>query len=528
MNGDNVIDFAARRQASPENRADRALERDSTRAMEADGLLRTLRETKRLTKADQLALVSNLGHLIIQFDAQNSKATVKRILESNEWEKRKRYIRFPNEATSHLGRYAGSGGAFARIIERLIEVKVNGDVGRDQARSDTTRKALRGTSFLPPSPFRMPEGIDDADATQFATDMNKVLERLAEETDLAEFLALVSKHPIYPETAAWHAWNNSLRLQSELDPNPIYKWGWDTDEDEFEEWIPWWAPKCVIGHLYIPFRCKQLVVPEDGVAEIKKALGDTVSRYSEDYYSLLEPFLRPELKTQSTIYHRLPIWLIALPLPNKIVPCLYAALHLPGGFYPNQQYPTADDPVNPCFVGRIGEHLSTDAVYFPDNENDDYNSLYVHVSDTGITAIGTHIDGDIDNLKCDFLFISMSNDIPKWLRDHPVQRFLQLTMDFDAAKLFALSPRKFWGRKWESGDDTIFRPAFPDAVGQHTPGLRQDTIAAYLLRNMVDGDAPTVFGALKDDALIKHKAAREVIDCEVSKFREAFDRRYDK
>jgi hypothetical protein len=57
--------------------------------------------------------------------------------------------------------------------------------------------------------------------------------------------------------------------------------------------------------------------------------------------------------------------------------------------------------------------------------------------------------------------------------------------------------------------------------------LRQDTIAAYLLRNMVDGDAQS-FQALKSDALMKHSATREIIDAEVSKFREAFDSRYNR
>jgi hypothetical protein len=526
MNEDNVVDFAVHRWPAPGDGTDRAAERESNRANEADELLCTLREKKRLAKADQSALVSNLGRLIVQFDAGNAKAIAKDILQSNEWEKRKRYIRFPSEAAGFVGRHAGSGGAFARIIERLIEVKVSGDVGRDQARSETVRKALRGTSFLPPSPFRMPEGIDDADAAQFAADMNRVFEKLAEEANLAEFLALVSKHPVFP-TDAWYQWTNSLNLESEREPNHIFKWGWDTDEDEFAEWIPWWAPKCVIGHLYIPFQCQRLNVPEHGVAEIKKELGDAHRRYANAYFSLLEPFIMPEWMTRCTIHHRLPVWLIALALPNKIVPCLYAGIHHPGGFYPNQRYPSDDDPVSPCFVDRIGERLSGDAVYFRDDD-DDYDSLYVHASETGISAIGSRIDTDIYDFKCDFLFVSTMDEIPEWLHEHPVQRFLQLTMESDAAKLFALSPRKFSGREWDGGDGTIFRPAFSDAIAQHTPGLRQDTIAAYLLRNLVDVDAPTIVEALKDDALIKYAAARELIDSEVSKFREAFDRRYDK
>jgi len=148
MNEDNVVDFAVHRWPAPGDGTDRAAERESNRANEADELLCTLREKKRLAKADQSALVSNLGRLIVQFDAGNAKAIAKDILQSNEWEKRKGYIRFPSEAAGFVGRHAGSGGAFARIIERLIEVKVSGDVGRDQARSETVRKALRGTSFL--------------------------------------------------------------------------------------------------------------------------------------------------------------------------------------------------------------------------------------------------------------------------------------------------------------------------------------------------------------------------------------------
>jgi len=224
------------------------------------------------------------------------------------------------------------------------------------------------------------------------------------------------------------------------------------------------------------------------------------------------------------------VWLIAMPLPGKIVSCLYVATHLPGGFYPNQQYPDADDPLSPCFVDKIGEHLSEDAIYFPDIDNEylvDFD--YVHVADSGITAIGSRIDDKgLGNFQCDLVLASMMDyEIPTRLDEHPVERFLQLTMDSGAAKLFALSPRKFLGRKWDGGDDTIFRPAFRDAVRQHTPGLQQNTIAAYLLRNLVDVGGKTIFGALKDDVLMKYSAAQEIIDGEVRRFREAFTKRYD-
>jgi hypothetical protein len=110
MNSGNVIDFAASRQAAREHGANGAATRDLSRMAEAEILLRTLHETKRLKKADQSALVRNLWVLVIQLDQGNPKAVAKKILEDNEWQKWKRYIRFPNEPASSLGRQAGSGG----------------------------------------------------------------------------------------------------------------------------------------------------------------------------------------------------------------------------------------------------------------------------------------------------------------------------------------------------------------------------------------------------------------------------------
>jgi hypothetical protein len=79
-----------------------------------------------------------------------------------------------------------------------------------------------------------------------------------------------------------------------------------------------------------------------------------------------------------------------------------------------------------------------------------------------------------------------------------------------------------------SDSESIFRPAFSDSVTQHTSPVRQNTIAAYLLRNFIEASDATIFEALKSDALAKAAAAREVIGIEVSKFQDAFDTRYGK
>ena len=409
MTGDNVLYLAAHRPRATRERV-----------VSAEELLSCLRQTKRLVKTDQEALVRNLGSLIDQFNSQNRMAVAKKILQDNEWEKRRRYIRFPDEAIRRSSRQAGSGGAFARIIENLVTVKVTADLDRDQVSSETIRKALRGTSFLTPSPFRVPEGIADADAALFAAYLRRVFEKLAEETELTDFLALVSKHPVFP-TEAWYQWTNSLRIEPELDPNHVYGWGWDSDEDDFDEWIPWWAPKCVIGHLYIPFKCNRVNVPKNEVVKIKKSIEIKDTRWSYDYWSMLGEFVEPKFMTKSRIYHRLPVWLIALPLPEKIIPCLYVASHLPGGFYPKQKYPYENDPVRPCFVGTIGEHLSGDGLYLPDSDNDDLNTFYVNISDDSITAIGAYVDRDLNNFNSEIGSVISVRELPEWLQEQPVQ-----------------------------------------------------------------------------------------------------------
>jgi hypothetical protein len=120
-----------------------------------------------------------------------------------------------------------------------------------------------------------------------------------------------------------------------------------------------------------------------------------------------------------------------------------------------------------------------------------------------------------------------ADELPEWLEEQPVQRFLKLTPESAAAMSFALTSRKFVGRKSESDDGTIFRPAFPDAATPYT-GLRHDTIAAYLLRDFVRDEGSSVFTALKADALVKRDAAHTILRENISGFRKSFEQRFEK
>jgi hypothetical protein len=518
MSTDNVVPFTRIRSGARSSRG-------PSHAYDPDELLRILRGTKRLEKHDQAILVENLGQLIVQFYPDNAKAIARSILEDNERDKRKRYIRIPGERVGPLTRHAGSGGSFARIIERLIELRVSENFSRDQAKGEIVRKALWRTSFRPPAPFRMPANPNEADVAQFAADMQAISDRLADETDLAEFFALLAKHPIFPDDA-WYQWTHALELKTDHEPNSVYDWGWDTDEYEISEWIPWWAPRCLIGYWYIPFTCRCVRVPEDKVAEIHALQLGEPERYRNNYFDVIEPFITPQHIAETRLLHRLPVWLIILPLPNKLVPCLYAAIHHPGGFYPSQKYPLTDNSLHPFFVASIGTTVEEDAVYLPEADDDEYDTFYVLASPTDIGATGTRVDHSTANLRCDLLFASMPDELPEWLEEQPVQRFLKLTPDSHAAMSFALASRSFVNRQGEGADGTIFRPAFPDAESPYT-GLRHDTIAAYLLRDFVKAEGSSVFAALTKDALAKRDAAQGILSEAISDFRKTFQQRIE-
>jgi hypothetical protein len=520
----NVVDFAERQSKVSRQQPPRSAEHDAHRLDEANQLLHRLRNTKRLSKADQSAIVGNLGRVIVECGCADTRAIALRLLEKNEHDKRKRYIRFPGESAGPQARYAASGGSFARIVDRLIQWQSGENLGQDQAKVDTVRKVLKGTSFLPRSQFRLPVNKDHAEAAQFAVDMQNVFDKLAEEANLADFFALLSKHPIFPDDA-WYQWTNSLEITVDHEPNRILLSDWGLDEDELQDSIPWWAPRCIIGHWYVPFSCKIVRAPSQEAT----AMGSSIaaSGYDNAFYDLVEPFLSRQYTSVSTIYHRLPLWLIALPQSDRLVPYLYISAQRLGGFYPNQTSPMDGDPVLPCFVGHVGQHIRDDGLFQPDRDNDECNTLFVRISKDHILAIGSQVDEDVSNFRDELSYVDMQDGLPQWLQEHPAKQLLALSRDSETAMHFALSARNFCGRKCNRGDATVFRPSFPND-GRHSTGPSQDTIAAYLLRNMVSSDGLNIFDAIKLDAVAKHTAARAVINDELSKFRQVFEQRYKK
>jgi hypothetical protein len=536
MTGGNVIDLAARRgQAALETAAARNAQRHAHRDKEATELLDKVGATKRMAEGDRPVLARNLGRLVAEIDPGNAMAVAKRILDS-EWPKRKRYIRFPKDAFDPSARYAASGGTFARLIRQLVEEKVRKGFTRAQAMSELVHGALKGTSFRAPSPFQMTEGADDA--AILVERMERVLDKLAQEADLVEYFKLVSKYPIHPlslRLSSHYRSSRSLELSAGEEPNDLYDWDSLLDEEyEFQSWLPWWAPKCVIGHLYIPFECSCLHLPEHAIALMKETCGGEITRHNWDQECsmLLWDFLSPEWIHPRTVHHRLPVWLVLLPSRTKLIPCLYATTRYEDRFQTKMSlanegtYYSYHNSTALRFVDHIGERVDDDADFFYDWEEE---SFYVRLHETGIYVIGSGVGEDTEaNFKAE-IFDPLWDDLPEWLQTHPVQKILKLTTESDAAKLFALSPRGFPknSASYANNDGSIFRPAFSDTFSRYTP-LMPNTIAAYLLRNSIETSGITIFDALKNDALAKGSAARELVNCELSKFQAAFDKRYGK
>jgi len=545
----NVVEFPAGRQrAISEEPSVRTAQRSAERFREANDLLEKLRSRKeRIIYEDRRILASNLGRQITDLDLANRDTLTKDLLGDNRYQHRTRYVRFPDEP--HDGRYAASAGDIAKIITKIIEKKVSQGRDHAQATVDSVHDALRGTSFLPPSRFQMPENADDA--AYFIEAMEKISNSLAQKADLPKYFELVSKYPVYPKDNYRNS--GSLELEVHREPNNLDSWDCDYSlgDSELQFWIPWWAPKCVVGHLYVPVPCRVLTLPEDCVAEIVEACGGEITqdKWSNECLSLLEPLLdQPKLiHRDETVHHRLPIWLVVLPSPTQLVPCLYASVERHRDELQIRQsltsetYDSYDNAITPCFVGGIGKKIDDDYVYFcGDDDFDPAYSQYIlpfedcvigseNKANKAINVIGSCIDKDTQNFRAEIPVHMLIDDIPHWFHRHPVQRLLKLTARSNATENFALSPRIFTNCQITReiyDNETRLRPAFFDPLTENMPRLRQNTIAAYLLRNLVNAGDASIFEALKNDALAKTKAVREAIEIKLSSFQENLDIRY--
>jgi hypothetical protein len=401
-----VIDMAAYRgKAKPEDGASRDAQRERERGVEADDLLRRLSKIPRIPAGDRPVLARNLGRLIERLELTARLKTAEKVLDTC-WPKRKRYVRFADEDAKPSSHYAASGPTFAGIIERLKKEKERKGFDSTQVKIEVVLEALKGTSFRPASRFRTNESVGDA--AILATSMQKVCESLARQVDLDEYFQTVSKFPIYPVNPASPNWPSGgvLEFVSERDPNRLYKWDQFVDDDQIQTWIPWWAPKCVIGHLYVPFSCKCLRVPKQSASEIKKMCGGLINEdtWRREECSWEIEFPKSEMIPSRHMLHRLPVLLVVLPSMSGLVPCLCATVHHWDDFrirqsLKNRCYREYTNAITPSFVRTVGERIENDAVFFVDDETEYKNLTYVCVEDDFIDLIGWLVDQGVENFE---------------------------------------------------------------------------------------------------------------------------------
>lgn len=542
MSGDNVIELAERRAKADEQVASsRRAEREVERSREALALLTKLRQMKRVPRGDRPKLVANFGRLVEAIDHGNRLHVAERVLKNHTYQKRKRYLRFSDE-DPEVAPHAAAGSEFAKIIEAIVDEHVERRADRTQAIIATVFRALKGTSFLPNNRLHEAASGDASDVVAFATAVEQVMTSFSQQAELGEYFEFVSKYPLYPE-GSWpeksYPRNEYLELQSDREPNDLTRWERSLEDEELS-FVPWWAPKCVIGHLYVPFYCTPLTLTAAGVAELKEICGgkltpDTFRHHECSRY--VDPFEGATRGGVRRFWHRLPIWLVTLPSRQRFVPCLLASVSLRDDFQVNrsvvdESYDFNEDLITPCFVGSVGQTFDDDSVYFCGDAYSDPPSYHVRITESEVRVIGPEVDDDIANFIAEGSYAVTSDDLPPWLDPHPVQMLLPLTMESDIARAFCLAPRvlakdlKYRSYTWGVSDsETIFRPALSDPIGLYTQ-LRHNTIAAYLLRNFVDAERSTIVEALKNDARLKDTMGRQLVDAELAKTRASLDDRY--
>lgn len=547
---DNVVDLAKVRDANSARAT--AEERRRERRKETLDELETLRNTVRVPKEDQSKIVRNLGRIVAQIEPKDPMGFAKRVLGEDLFEKRKRYILFAGEQPAD--RYHATGKTFARFIDDLIKERIRRGFADTQAKIETIRDVLKGTSFRPWSRFEMQENGEDA--AFFVDAVGKVLNRLVQECDLQEYFDRVSKYPVYDNSTdrngKWNA-RELLYFHPNKAPNDLYEWNnFLEDEDEIQNWIPWWAPKCIVGHIYVPMDCNSLRLASKVVEHIKEVCGANIS---EDSWrgadcSWLEGLLLDAERTENGAYHRLPVWLMALPQPDRLIACFYTAFdsrmdefQIKASLSSDNSYHAYDNASTPRFVKRIGERLESDEVFFSGDEisDDGDDTLFIHHSENEIELIGSRIQDDeiLNFIPKAVGYLSDWEGLPAWLHPYPIQQIMKLTSDSPWPTRFALQPRlvprgqgvlgvDFGGQYLSEAVNTIFRPMFPEHASNYAPPIAQNTIAACVLRGLVNEGEANLFSALCNDANAKHKALHSVVDSEIKKFQDEFGGRYEK
>jgi hypothetical protein len=188
-------------------------------------------------------------------------------------------------------------------------------------------------------------------------------------------------------------------------------------------------------------------------------------------------------------------------------------------------------------VSHIGSSFEVDVVHDTKSLNSDFSVGLTDGEILGewLTVIGPDIEWEATHKRGlpslrdrdDFQIVGTydyPSELPAWLDSDPVERLIRVSAESSWAKRLLLTPRVFPGLEpWcTESISSFFRPAFDD--GHELTPLPQNTIAAYLLRNLLYRDS--IFEALKQQVAVKAAAVNDLIDSELAAYQQAFNRRF--
>lgn len=195
---------AASKSVHPEDLEAQQAERSARQQREAAELRDKLKNTPRLDVDDRQVIVRNLGRAIERKKGKNSRQTIKALFVDlygeegaiSKEKKRKRYIRLDGEPINdhRTGEeYAANGPEFLRIITGLGKM-LSPDLPVSTAEDEMLLVVCDGASFHNNSRPRLLHG--QSLYRSFKGLMDRILDRVARETDIVEYFENLQDHSI--------------------------------------------------------------------------------------------------------------------------------------------------------------------------------------------------------------------------------------------------------------------------------------------------------------------------------------------
>lgn len=246
-----------------------------------ESLEQRIMRTARVPHEDKPIMAKNLGHLAARLDPQNPLNGAKAIFSRAEldalWEKRKRFIRLPNEECplpTQGGEYGSSGATFARLA--LAAGDLLAPSRSDQTLASERARAIRilaQSTSLNPAQFVLKE--TDQSAKSLIDDYAEVLaEVIAKRTRISDLWSILRDTPFgittpdfSEETAQIVADYGDAARVPELLLKPMFHNISEAFFDPNSKYdFEWQSPIIELGSAAFRMQAKYFAVPDDAAS----------------------------------------------------------------------------------------------------------------------------------------------------------------------------------------------------------------------------------------------------------------------